>query len=85
MRWILESNKTWYWIDLNRNCNPIVCKWILKKKLKPNVITYNYKALLVAKVLTQRENIYFFDTLSSHKDEYHKGTNSEFRSELNGC
>ncbi|CAJ2638290.1 unnamed protein product [Trifolium pratense] len=60
----LESNKTWHLVDLPPGCKPIGCKWILKKKLKPDGTVDKYKARLVAKGFRQRENIDFFDTFS---------------------
>jgi hypothetical protein len=62
----LESNKTWHLVDLPPGCKPIGCKWILKKKLKPDGTVDKYKARLVAKGFRQRENIDFFDTFSLH-------------------
>ncbi|KAK2442716.1 putative mitochondrial protein [Trifolium repens] len=60
----LESNKTWHLVELPPGCKPIGCKWILKKKLKPDGTVDKYKARLVAKGFRQRENIDFFDTFS---------------------
>ena len=60
----LESNKTWHLVDLPPGCKPIGCKWILKKKLKPDGTVDKYKARLVAKGFRQRENVDFFDTFS---------------------
>ena len=45
-------------------CKTIGCKWILKKKLKPDGTVDKYKARLVAKGFRQRENVDFFDTYS---------------------
>ena len=50
--------------ELPPGCKPIGCKWILKKKLKPDGTVEKYKARLVAKGFRQRENIDFFDTYS---------------------
>ncbi|GAU49932.1 hypothetical protein TSUD_408340 [Trifolium subterraneum] len=60
----LESNKTWHLVDFPPGCKPIGCKWILKKKLKPDGTVEKYKARLLAKGFRQRENIDFFDTFS---------------------
>ena len=45
----LESNKTWHLTDLPPGCKSIGCKWVLKKKLKPNGTIDKYKARLVAR------------------------------------
>ena len=60
----LQSNDTWHLTELPPGCKPIGCKWILKKKLKPDGTVDKYKARLVAKGFRQRENIDFFDTYS---------------------
>ena len=55
----LESNNTWHLVDLPTGCKTIGCKWILKKKLKPDGTIDKYKAWLVAKGYRQRENVDF--------------------------
>jgi hypothetical protein len=40
------------------------CKWVLKKKLRPDGTIDKYKAKLVAKGYTQKEDKDFFDTYS---------------------
>ncbi|KAL4026095.1 hypothetical protein IC575_014519 [Cucumis melo] len=61
----LESNRTWHIVNLPPGCKVIGCKWVLRKKLKPNGSVDKYKARLVAKGFRQRENIDLFDTFSS--------------------
>ena len=40
------------------------CKWVFKKKLKPDGIIDKYKARLMAKGYTEKKDEDFFDTYS---------------------
>ena len=48
------SNGTWELTKRPYGCKPVGCKWIFKKKLKPDGIIDKYKARLVAKGYTQK-------------------------------
>ncbi|KAL0393234.1 UNVERIFIED_CONTAM: Retrovirus-related Pol polyprotein from transposon TNT 1-94 [Sesamum radiatum] len=56
------SNGTWVLVDLPLGCTTIGCKWIFKKKLKPDGSIDKFKVRLVAKGFKQNEGIDYFDT-----------------------
>jgi hypothetical protein len=58
------SNETWELIDRPYGCKHVGCKWVFKKKLRPDGTIDKYKARLVAKDYTQKEGEDFFDTYS---------------------
>ncbi|KAL0300940.1 UNVERIFIED_CONTAM: Retrovirus-related Pol polyprotein from transposon TNT 1-94 [Sesamum radiatum] len=51
----IVSNGTWVLVDLPPGCTTIGCKWIFKKKLKPDGSIDKFKARLVAKGFKQKE------------------------------
>ena len=57
-------NNTWVLVDLSEGCKALGCKWILKKKYKPDGTVDKYKARLVVKGFKQKEGHDFFDTYS---------------------
>ncbi|KAL2253074.1 UNVERIFIED_CONTAM: Retrovirus-related Pol polyprotein from transposon TNT 1-94 [Sesamum indicum] len=60
----IVSNGTWMLVDLPPGCNTIGCKWIFKRKLKPDGTIDKFKARLVGKGFKQKEGIDYFDTYS---------------------
>ncbi|KAL0286464.1 UNVERIFIED_CONTAM: Retrovirus-related Pol polyprotein from transposon TNT 1-94 [Sesamum calycinum] len=60
----IVSNGTWVLVDLPLGCTTIGCKWIFKKKLKPDGTVDKFKARLVAKDFKQKDVIDYFDTYS---------------------
>jgi hypothetical protein len=58
------ANGTWEITDCPYGCKPVGCKWVFKKKLRPDCTIEKYKACLVAKGYTQKEGEDFFDTYS---------------------
>ncbi|KAK1669079.1 hypothetical protein QYE76_057238 [Lolium multiflorum] len=49
------ANGTWEVTDRPYGCKPVGCKWVFKKKLRPDGTIEKYKARLVAKGYTQKE------------------------------
>jgi hypothetical protein len=60
----LVMNHTWDLVDLPMGNKPIGCKWIFKRKIKPNGSIERYKARLVVVGYTQKQVIDYFDTYS---------------------
>ncbi|KAL2237188.1 UNVERIFIED_CONTAM: Retrovirus-related Pol polyprotein from transposon TNT 1-94 [Sesamum indicum] len=60
----IVSNGTWVLVDLPPGCTIIGCKWIFKRKLKPDGTIDKFKAKLLAKGFKQKEGIDYFDTYS---------------------
>jgi hypothetical protein len=60
----IMSNGTWDVVGHPYGCKPIGCKWVFKKKLRPEGTIERYMARLVAKGYTQKEGEDFFDTYS---------------------
>ncbi|KAK4381706.1 Retrovirus-related Pol polyprotein from transposon TNT 1-94 [Sesamum angolense] len=58
------TNHTWDLEDLPVGSKPIKCKWIFKKKIKPDGSIDKFKARLVVVGYTQRKGIDYFDTYS---------------------
>jgi len=58
------SNGTWELTERLYDCKPVGCKWVFKKKFRPDGTIEKYKARLVPKGYTQKEGEDFFDTYS---------------------
>jgi predicted alpha/beta-fold hydrolase len=58
------TNGTWEICDLPVGCKPVGCKWVFKKKIKPDDTVDKFKTRIVAKGFTQKEGEDYFDTYS---------------------
>jgi hypothetical protein len=56
--------ETWELVDRPYGCIPIGCKWVFRKKLRPDDTIDKYKARLCHKGYTQKKDKDFFDTYS---------------------
>ena len=60
----IMKNNTWVLVDLPPGAKPIGCKYIFRKKYNPDGTITKYRARLVAKGYTQKENIDYSDTFA---------------------
>jgi hypothetical protein len=51
----IMSNEAWEVVSRPYGCKPIGCKWVFKKKPRPDGTIKKYKARLVAKGYNQKE------------------------------
>jgi hypothetical protein len=51
----IMSNESWEVVNRPYGCKPVGCKWVFKKKLKPDGSVKKYKARLVAKGYTKKK------------------------------
>ena len=61
----IMSNETCEVVDRPYGCKPVGCKWVFKKKMKPDGTVEKYKSRLMAKGYTQKEGEDYFDTYST--------------------
>ena len=60
----MYSNSVWSLVEAPKGVKPIGCKWIYKRKRRPDGKVETFKARLVAKGYTQKERIYYEETFS---------------------
>lgn len=58
----IMANHTWELVDLPPGARTIGCKWIFKRKMKPDGTIDKFKARLVAKGYSQKKDVDYFDT-----------------------
>ena len=60
----MAHNDVWDLVDLPLGCKPLGCKWVFKTKCSPDGKVERYKAKLVAKGYSQRDDIDYKETFS---------------------
>ena len=60
----IMSNQTWELVSLSPRAKTIGCKWIFRKKLKPDGSIEKFKARLTVKGYSQKKDIDYFDTFA---------------------
>ena len=60
----MKDNDIWDLVLLLEGAEQIGCKWILRKKLKPDCSIDKYKARLLVKGYNKKESIDYFETFS---------------------
>jgi hypothetical protein len=60
----IMSNGTWEVVERPYGCKPIGCKFVFKKKLRPDGTIERYKVRLVVKGYSEKEGEDYFDTYS---------------------
>ncbi|KAL0373734.1 UNVERIFIED_CONTAM: Retrovirus-related Pol polyprotein from transposon TNT 1-94 [Sesamum radiatum] len=60
----IMENHTWELADLPTGSKPIKCKWVFRRKIRPDGSLDKFKARLVVVGYTQRKDIDYFDTYS---------------------
>ena len=71
----LQDNDVWDLVPLPKGVKLIGCKWIFKTKRNLKGVVERYKAYLVAKGFTQKENIDFKYFLSSFNERLFQNYN----------
>ena len=60
----IHSNDVWDLVELPKSRKPVGCKWVFKKKTKPDGSIERYKARLVAQGLSQKQGLDYDETFS---------------------
>ncbi|RDX86811.1 hypothetical protein CR513_31805, partial [Mucuna pruriens] len=60
----MEHNGVWDLVELPKGCKRVNCKWVFKTKHDSHGNLKHYKAILVAKGFTQKDDINYEETFS---------------------